>query len=108
VTRRIVVEQAAEMDLFEAIAYYRREGTPATARRFLDAAQDTFAQLAQMPGMGRAYQTNRPQLQHLHIWRVRGFASFLIFYHATDDTLFIVRVLHGARDIEYLLGDELG
>jgi toxin ParE1/3/4 len=107
VTRRIVVELAAETDLFEAVAYYRREGSPATARRFVDAAQDTFAQLAQMPGVGRRYQTDHPQLQHLHVWRVRGFEAYLIFYHATDDTLFIVRVLHGARDIEHLLEDEL-
>jgi toxin ParE1/3/4 len=107
VSRRIVVEQAAERDLFEAVAHYRREGTPATARRFVEAAQDTFAQLAQMPGLARSYQTDHPQLQHLHIWRVRGFAAYLIFYHATDDTVFIVRVLHGARDIEPLLADAL-
>ncbi len=102
-----MVEQAAETDLFEAVAYYRREGSPATARRFVGAAQDTFAQLAQMPDMGRRYQTDHPQLQHLHVWRVRSFEQYLIFYHTTDDTLFIVRVFHGARDIAHLLEDEL-
>ena len=106
-TRRIVVEQAAETDLFEAVAYYRRDGSPATARRFVAAAQDTFAQLAQMPDMGRRYQTDHPRLHHLHVWRVRGFERYLIFYHATEDTLFIERVLHGTRDIEHLLEDEL-
>jgi toxin ParE1/3/4 len=107
VTRRIVVERAAEADLFEAVAYYRREGSPATARRFVVAAQETFAQLAQNPAMGRRYQTDHPQLQHLHVWRVRGFERYLLFYHATDDTLFIERVLHGSGDIEHLLGDEI-
>jgi hypothetical protein len=33
----------------------------------------------------------------------RGFERYLIFYHATADTLFIERVLHGARDIEQIL-----
>jgi toxin ParE1/3/4 len=107
VTRRIVVEQAAEADLFAAVAYYRREGSPATARRFVTAAEETFARLAQTPDIGRRYQTDHPQLQHLHIWRVRDFEPYLIFYHATDDTLFIVRVLHGARNIEHILEENL-
>ena len=106
-TRRIVVEQAAEADLLAAVAYYRRGGSPATARRFVAAAEETFARLAQTPDIGRRYQTDHPQLRHLHVWRVRGFEPYLIFYHATDDTLFIERVLHGARDIEHILEDEL-
>jgi toxin ParE1/3/4 len=108
VTRRIVVERAAEADLFAAVAYYRRAGSPATARGFVAAAEETFARLAQTPDMGRRYQTDHPQLQHLHVWRVRGFEPYLIFYHATDATLFIERVLHGARYIEHILEDELG
>ena len=105
--RRIVVERAAEADLLAAVAYYRREGSSAIARRFVAAAEETFARLAQTPDIGRHYQTDHPQLQHLHVWRVRGFEPYLIFYHATDDTLFIERVLHGARDIEHILEDEL-
>jgi toxin ParE1/3/4 len=43
----------------------------------------------------------------LHVWRVRGFEPYRIFYHATNDTVFIERVLHGARDIEHILDDDL-
>ena len=51
-TRRIVVERAAEEDLFAAVDYYIRQGTPATARRFVTAAQETFARLAETPDIG--------------------------------------------------------
>ena len=105
-TRRIVVERAAEEDLFVAVDYYVRQGTPATARRFVTAAQETFARLAETPDIGPRYQTTHPRLQHLHVWRVRGFDRYLIFYHATEPTLFIERVLHGARDIERILAGE--
>lgn len=105
-TRRIVVEQEAEADLLAAVRYYRRARSPETARRFVTAAQETFVQLARTPDIGRLYQTTHPQLQHLHIWRVRRFERYLIFYYFTNQTLFIVRVLHGARDIERLLEEE--
>jgi len=108
VTRRIVVERAAEEDLFAAVAYYIQQGTPATARRFVTAVQETFARLAETPDIGHRYQTAQPRLQHLHVWRVRRFDRYLIFYHATEQTLFIERVLHGARDIERLLEGENG
>jgi toxin ParE1/3/4 len=106
VTRRIVVERAAEEDLFAAVDYYMRQGTPATARRFVTAARATFARLAETHDIGHRYQTTHPRLQHLHIWRVHGFNRYLIFYHATEQTLFIERVLHGARNIEWILAGE--
>ncbi len=57
-TRRIVVERAAEEDLFAAVDYYVRQGTPATARRFVTAAQETFARLAGTPDIG--HRCTRP------------------------------------------------
>jgi plasmid stabilization system protein ParE len=38
----------------------------------------------------------------LRRWRVRGFENFMIFYHPLSNGIEIVRVLHGARDIESL------
>jgi len=36
---------------------------------------------------------------------VRGFENFLIFYRESGGRVEIIRVLHGARDIESLLED---
>ena len=105
-TRRITVERGAEEDLFHAVRYYVEQGSPETARRFVTAAEGTFARLADTPEIGRRYQTTNPRLQHLHIWRVRGFTRYLLFYHATEDTLFIERVLYGTRNLERILEED--
>lgn len=34
---------------------------------------------------------------------ITGFPKHLIFYRFADGEIFVMRVLHGARDIEYLL-----
>jgi toxin ParE1/3/4 len=102
VTRRIVVERAAEQDLIEATLYLR-ERSPDTARRFVPAARQTFVFLAAQPDIGRLYDASHPRLQDLRVWRIRGFDQYLLFYRATEETLFIVRVLYGTRDIEGIL-----
>lgn len=33
-------------------------------------------------------------------WRLPGFENYLIFYRPLDDGVEILRVLHGARDIQ--------
>jgi len=38
------------------------------------------------------------------VWPVNGFRRQLIFYISTNETIEIVRLLHGARDVDSLLG----
>jgi plasmid stabilization system protein ParE len=39
---------------------------------------------------------------------VSGFTAYLLFYMARADGIDVVRVLHGARDIEHLFAEEEG
>ena len=59
-----------------------------------------------MPGLGERRQTANPRLEGLRVWRIQGFEKHLIFYRPVDDGIEIVRVLHGARDIDRLLESE--
>ena len=70
------------------------------ADRFLDAAQNTFQQLAEMPGMGRARQFPQIALKNLRSFRIRDFENFLIFYRPIPDGIEVFHVLHGARDLD--------
>jgi toxin ParE1/3/4 len=106
VKRRIVVERAAENDLFEAMAYIQ-SNNPAAAQRFVQAARDMFEQLADYPELGRRYQTTHPRLQELRVWRIGGFENYLIFYRSSEGTLCIERVLYGTRDIDHLLEEDV-
>ncbi len=88
-------------DLFDIVRRLRPRN-PAAAARFIDAFKSSVELLSQMPEIGRA----RPDLGALEIrsWRVKGFRRYLIFYEALPDRVRLLRVLHGARDLQAELG----
>jgi toxin ParE1/3/4 len=51
------------------------------------------------------YGFQRPSLRRVRRWPVSGFERWLIFYLPRRDGVDIVRVLHGARDIERAIGE---
>jgi toxin ParE1/3/4 len=59
-----------------------------------------------MPGLGEPHESSNPRLAGLRVGRVEGFEKYLIFYRHVGDSMEIVRVLHGARDIDRVLGSE--
>jgi toxin ParE1/3/4 len=68
--------------------------------RFVDAVENTVAFLAANPHVGQIYLPSNPLIPLLRIWPIDGFRNQLIFFHATDATVEIVRVVHGARDLD--------
>jgi toxin ParE1/3/4 len=101
---RIIILPRAASDLKGIAVYYFGESFSA-ALRFSEAVQATFDQLAGTPLMGSPRPLLHPRLADLRQWRVRGFENYLIFYRPIEDGIEIVRVLHGARDLERLFGD---
>ncbi len=102
-TRRYQVLPAADRDLDDQAAYLAIEASLETALRFYDAASTSFDRIASMPGIGERWQSTNPRLTELRVWRVDGFQKHLIFYRLADDGVEIIRVLHGARDIDSVL-----
>lgn len=97
---------AADRDLDDQAGYLAQEASLETALRFYDAAGATFENIARMPGIGQPRESANPRLAGLRVWRVKGFEKHLIFYRPGDDGVEIVRVLHGARDIDSVLEAE--
>ena len=104
-TRRVVRLRQARRDLVETAAYLG-ERSPDVALRFLAAVEETLAAVADVPGIGTARRYGDPRLAGLRMLRVRSFGKYLVFYRETPDGIELVRVLHGARDIEAALGEE--
>lgn len=94
----------AERDVAE-LASYLGEQDPAVAIRFLDAVEATVALLAEVPDMGLLCQFDSPKAEGLRVWPVRGFKNHLVFYREIPGGISIIRVLHGARNIERLVGE---
>jgi toxin ParE1/3/4 len=97
---------AADADLDDQAAYLAREAGLDIALRFYDAAATSFEQIARMPGIGGRRPTANPRLEGLRVRRIQGFEKHLIFYRPVADGIEIVRVLHGARDLDRLLESE--
>ena len=88
----------ARQDLREIRDYIALDSISA-ARSFLAKLSDAFGRLADMPGKGHV----RKDLTDLPVrcWPV---GSYLVVYDPDKRPLEILRVLHGARDIEAILG----
>jgi toxin ParE1/3/4 len=86
-------------DIIEHALFIARE-QPDAARRFVTACEDAIVKLAAMPGMGAVRESSDPQLSGLRQWPIKGFRNFLIVYRSLQDGIVVVRVIHGARDVE--------
>lgn len=102
-TRKARLSHQAEADLEEQFIHYLLEGGEELAGRFFESFDATRTLLLQHPDIGPQREWLNPKLAGLRMFQVGGFENSLIFYQPTDYGVFIVRVLHGARN----LADEL-
>ncbi len=91
----IFVRHDAELDAFGYFQYLN-EYNPPTARRFLDAIDQTVTNLALQPLKGRLRKFRGDDLKNIRSWRVDDFENYLIFYRFAESRLEILRVKHGA------------
>lgn len=86
----------AQIDLDDIWVFIAEDSVEA-ADRFHDLLLTKFLVIAEQPMIGRSREDLRPEL--------RGFVvgNYIIFYRNTLEHIEIVRVLHGARDIENIL-----
>lgn len=100
--RRVLLRPAAAQDLDSQAEYLAQHAGVETGVRFYRAAEETFRMLASRPEMGRVVEFPHPTLSGLRAFPLREFPRHLVFYKFIGNDLDVVRVLHGARDIESL------
>lgn len=99
------VRNRATQDLRQLANYILVNGDSHAALRFLELAEITFSQLATRPGMGKVVQLVPSRMGEIRQWRIKDFKDYLIFYRIQDELVEILRVLHGARDLEGILSN---
>ena len=92
---RVVRTASMEEDLF-LIWNYIREDNEAAADRIVRMIDEKFLLLAQHPRLGPARSDLAADLRYFPV------GSYLIFYREIADGVEIIRVLHGARNMEAL------
>ena len=101
--RAILVRPAAERDIDEQAEYLAGQGDVEAALRFYRAAEETFELLANRPNIGKVNQFHSRSLGGVRTFLLKGFPKHLVFYLPVKHGIEIIRVLHGARDLESLL-----
>jgi toxin ParE1/3/4 len=106
---KVSYRQAASDDMVRQFRYYLLTlNLPDVAVRFRTAVRRTIQSLQQHPLVGPRYRSSNPQLQNLRTWAVAGFEAIRIYYLLDEDTLHVIRILHGKRDVKRLLEGEAG
>ena len=105
--RRAIIRSAAREDILRQFRYYLvEEDNPELADRFLTAAEVTVDKVCASPAMGAPKHFPNKALRGLRSWPIVGFEDIRIYYLASAETLLIVRVLHGKRDLLRMLRRE--
>ncbi|PSF35517.1 type II toxin-antitoxin system RelE/ParE family toxin [Aphanothece hegewaldii CCALA 016] len=91
-------------DLIELATYIATDNLDAS-ERFLTAAEETFQQISKLPQMGKQCQLSNPELAEIRQQAIKGFKNHLVFYRVLNSDIEIIRVLHGARDLEAILDE---
>jgi plasmid stabilization system protein ParE len=71
---------------------------------FLDAVDATIDFIRQFPDLGSPWESANPRRGGLRFQLVKGFENYVLIYRRHNEQLFVLRVLHGSRNIEELLG----
>jgi toxin ParE1/3/4 len=100
---RLVLSDAAVADILEQGDWYRRQSGQALAKRWEKAVTSSLLHILKTPGSGQQCTFRREELRNMRRATIAGFSRHLVFYRLDEQEIFILRVLHGARDLENLL-----
>ena len=92
----LVISDQAQEDLLDIWLYIAND-SPLAADRFLDFLYEKCRTLCASPQLGRLRNELLPELRSLPVKR------YTIFYRVGRETIEIVRVLSGYRDVERVL-----
>lgn len=101
--RRIFVRPLAWRDLIQAAEYLEANADPGLAERLIDAFTDELGTLSKMPHIGTLCGFRSDEARNIRRWPITNFERWLIFYDPTGSRVEVVRLLHGAQDINSIL-----
>jgi toxin ParE1/3/4 len=104
---KISYRQASRDDVTRQFRYYLLKlDLPEVAVRFKEAVRKTAKAIGKQPGAAPPYRLRNPQLQNLRSWPVAGFEAIRFYFLAEDETIRVIRILHGKRNIHGILEQE--
>ena len=104
--RHISIRPRAIEDIERCAGYLEETATPKVALRFRSAIVEAISQIEAMPGAGSPRKVDNRRLSGLRMWIVPRFQNYLLFYLTPSGGAEIVRLFHGAQDVNGILEGE--
>jgi toxin ParE1/3/4 len=92
-----IIKRAQALADMDSIWLFIAADNSEAADKCIDKIEERCRTLAKYPLISQSRDDIVPDLRYLIV------DSYLVFYFPLDDGIDIVRVLHGARDVEHLL-----
>lgn len=99
---RIVLGDLAVADILEQAGWYEEQSGSKLARRWENAITSTVLRIVETPRAGSPCRFAAEELRDVRRVPVAGFPRHLVFYQFRGKEIFVLRVIHGARDLESL------
>lgn len=100
---RVVLSDASAADIIEQADWYSARSGKALAARWEGAVTSAITRVLHRPNTGTPCHFQTVELHDLRRTAIQGFPRHPLFYRVDRDEVLIVRVVHGARDLEPLL-----
>ncbi len=100
--RRLVFSDAAIADILEQAEWYAAQSGCRLARRWEKAVTSAVSSVVSRPAVGAPCKFRPPELREVRRIMISGFPKHLVFYRFDSEEVFVLRVVHGARDLERL------
>jgi len=94
----VVRSVQSERDALSIWLYVAEHGSVNAADRVIDHLDQAIQRIAEIPTLGRVRDDIDPSLRSYLVH------SYLIFYRVVDQTVEIVRIIHGARSLPRAFG----
>ena len=99
---RITFSDLAIADILEQADWYEVQSDHKLANRWEKAVTSTLLRIAKIPHAGSPCRLQADELRGTRRVPISGFPNHLIFYQFQHGEILVLRVVHGARDLESL------
>ena len=100
---QLVLSDAAAADILEQADWYAAQSGEALAKRWGKAVTSAVLRVVSRSAAGTPCRFQSPELRGVRRTTILGFPKHLLFYRLDEGEIFILRIVHGARDLERLL-----
>jgi toxin ParE1/3/4 len=99
---QITLSEAAATDILEQADWYEAQADQKLAKRWEKAVTSTLLRISRVPHAGSPCNFGATELRRVRRALVAGFRKHFVFYQSYPDQIVVLRIVHGARDLESL------